>query len=142
MMLSPIGGPIGTPVLYALLLYRHHERIAHPRGADITSALQYRKLDTVLQPLQFLFRDYRPGRWWYEVLETLRRVALTGFLVVIDSELRLTMATALSFGSVLIHSLTTPYLDSHTNALANWCHVMVYVVLFFAQVLQVVNLPL
>jgi len=34
-----------------------------------------------LEALSFLYSSYEPKYWWFEVFETLRMLALTGFLV-------------------------------------------------------------
>ena len=59
MMLSPIGGAIGTPASYLLVLWWHKERVSNPPGPDPASRLQNRAADRVLAPFKFLFAAYR-----------------------------------------------------------------------------------
>ena len=72
--------------------------------------------------------------WWYEVIETVRRLTMTGLLVLFRRpEVRLAMATFLSFLSVLLHFTTEPYLDIITNSLALVSHLLVFAVFFVGQ---------
>ena len=111
MMLSPIGGAIGTPASYLLVLWWHKDRVSNPPGPDPASRLQNRAADPVLAPFKFLFAAYRyptflsaphlfvvslrlieahnashdlsrPDRWWYEVIETFRRLTMTALLLL------------------------------------------------------------
>ena len=59
MMLSPIGGAIGTPASYLLVLWWHKDRVSNPPGPDPASRLQNRAADRVLAPFKFLFAAYR-----------------------------------------------------------------------------------
>ena len=73
-------------------------------------------------------------RWWYECVEAVRRLCMTGFLVLFqDGSLRLAVATFLAFISVLLHTTTTPYTDSATNALALVSHLLVFSTFFVGQ---------
>ena len=57
-----------------------------------------------------------------------------GFLVLFrDPGLRLAVATFLAFSSILLHTTTTPYTDSATNALALISHLLVFSTFFVGQ---------
>ena len=130
----PPSGAIGCPVTYLYILSHHKDRIQNPTGPDPASRLQSRAADPVLKPFKFLFAAYRPEMWWYEVVETLRRLTMTGLLVLIQNHaFRLGVATFLSFLSVLMHTATEPFADRATNALALASHLLVFTVLFMGQ---------
>ncbi|CAN0502464.1 unnamed protein product, partial [Scytosiphon promiscuus] len=64
--------PFGIPLLYAFLLYQHRDVLADS-GADKSGA----------RSISGLWEPYKPGRFFYEVIECVRRVMLTGVVVFI-----------------------------------------------------------
>ena len=72
--------------------------------------------------------------WWYEIIEAIRRLAMTGLLVLFyNPDIRLGIATFLSFLSILLHVTTVPFTDPATNALALVSHLLVFAVFFVGQ---------
>ena len=103
-------------------------------GPDPASRLQNRAADPVLKPFKFLFAAYRPEMWWYEVIETVRRLTMTGLLVLFPNhDIRLTVAITFSFLSILMHNATEPFTDPATNALALVSHLLVFMVFFVGE---------
>ena len=78
----------------------------NPRGPDIASRLKRRADDPVLKPFMFLFAAHRPEMWWYEVVETVRRLTMTGLPRAVSAtiEIRLAVGCLLSFVSILLHT--------------------------------------
>lgn len=78
--------PIGLPLLYFWMLYSHKEEIKN-RGIyklDEDTWLQsLTKLKEDAKILQFLYRDYKPDFWYFEIIETYRRIFLTAVISVI-----------------------------------------------------------
>ena len=106
----------------------------NPRGHDNASRLKRRTNDPVLKPFMFLFAAHRLEMWWYEVIETVRRLTMTGLLVLFkDDEIRLAVGFFLSFLSILLHMTTEPFTDPATNTLALVGHMLVFMVFFVAQ---------
>ena len=133
-----LSGAIGCPAAYLFVLLRHKDRVKNPRGPDAASRLQNRAVDPVLKPFKFLFAAYRPEMWWYEVVETVRRLTMTGLLVLVsDPDVRLSVAICLAFGSVLLHTTTQPYTDPATNILAHVSHLLVFVMFFVGQQISI-----
>ena len=100
----------------------------------VSARLQNRAKDPTLKPFKFLFNAYRPEMWWYEVVEAVRRLTMTGLLVLVpDSDIRLSVAIFLAFASLLLHTTTEPYADPATNALALVSHLLVFMVFFVGQ---------
>ena len=65
MWLSPLGGPLGTPLLCFLLLWVHRDRIRDPPGDTPESKLWYRKhQDKKIAPMKFIYDSYRCEFWW------------------------------------------------------------------------------
>jgi hypothetical protein len=86
--------PIGIPFMYWYLLWRRRHLLSCSHRAKememsedraLKSALEEREANeeehATLKALSFLYGSYEPKYWWFEVFETLRKLALTGFLV-------------------------------------------------------------
>jgi hypothetical protein len=86
--------PIGIPFSYWFLLWRRRhllngkqrekeEEMSEEKA--LKEALELRAANEEehqsLKALSFLYGSYEPKYWWFEVFETLRKLALTGFLV-------------------------------------------------------------
>jgi len=138
MIFSPIGGPVGCPLMFGALLAWNKKAISDPTGKDLPTKLQNRNNDKKLKPLMFLFSAYVPQRWWYDSYDCIRRVSLTALLVLIEiPQQRLTVAVYLSFLFVLVHCTSRPYSNHRTNGLALGAHVLIFTVFFSGQQLLV-----
>ena len=74
--------------------------------------------------IAFLHRDYRPEFFWWELVEIVRRVVLTGWLVLIPERvafLRLVFAVLTSISALLLTLAKSPYrhLEDQMLAVAN-----------------------
>ena len=76
--------PVGIPLGYACVLYRFRDLINPPGCSDELHAMRVRneakKSRPELQAIDFLFSCYRPSAWWFEVFDSLRRIAMTGLI--------------------------------------------------------------
>lgn len=65
--------PIGIPLIYFYILYKRREKIMKRNevGAKEVSG-----------PYDFLFKFYKPKYWYFELIETGRRLTLTAILSV------------------------------------------------------------
>ena len=66
--------PVGIPLMYFVCLYRHRVEIQRPN----------RDYDRKIQKTSFLWANYEPHLWWFEVFECARRLALSGILVFVS----------------------------------------------------------
>jgi hypothetical protein len=66
-----------------------------------------------LVPIQFLFESYKPNFWYFEIIETFRRLLFTGFLALIypGSTKQLVVGYFLSIGSIVLYAWLSPYVD-------------------------------
>jgi len=69
--------PIGIPALYYYLLCKKKREI---QSRDDPNP---RSLRSSVKMLEFLYKSYKPSAWYFEVLETFRRLFLTAFISVI-----------------------------------------------------------
>ena len=65
--------PVGIPPFYFYVLFKKR---AHITAVD-------RDHDPTIQKLSFLWENYEPQMWWWEVFECCRRLALSGVLVFV-----------------------------------------------------------
>ena len=120
--------PVGVPSIYFLLLWRKKERIKVPA--------EERQADEGLLSLSFLFDAFKPEYWYFEVVETIRRLALTGLLSTIKpgSFTQLSSGLLIAAGGTILVSKLEPYQDHKDNLLAimSGCQLMsVFVTSFF-----------
>jgi hypothetical protein len=64
--------PVGITSLYSYELWKNREAIQDSEGRDKNQKIQH---------IVFLWRDYRPDFWWFEIYECFRRLSFTGMLV-------------------------------------------------------------
>ncbi len=84
-------------VFYYWLLYRHKDLIKNRDSVDISESDR-----ELIEPLKFLFSAYEPRYWYWEVIETVRRVLLTGVLVLIHQGSNLQMVVAIVISLVFL----------------------------------------
>ena len=58
----------GIPLLWFVLLWRYRWDL-NPRGQSVQSASLIRAKESHLRPYSFLFSDYLPDKWYYEIYE-------------------------------------------------------------------------
>ncbi|KAG5175014.1 hypothetical protein JKP88DRAFT_154267, partial [Tribonema minus] len=95
--------PIGIPVLYGWVLRRHrtHTAMLHPVPAS----------SPVTHASAFLRKAYHQRADYWECMECIRRISLTGSLVFIapGTPSQYVAACALSFGAIVIYELVQPH---------------------------------
>ena len=74
-----------------------------------------------LQAIDFLFSCYRPGAWWFEVYDSVRRITMTGLVRYIEKTSGPPVAgILLSLVSVVVFREVEPYENKSTNALSSF----------------------
>ena len=108
--------PVGVPVLLAAFLgYCRRDLIDPPKDDD------GQRIHTPLtRATRFLTEDYRKGAFYWELIDLLRKLFLTGFLLVLVphmSLLRLVLALLLSIGYLALLGVADPHKDRSTGFL-------------------------
>ncbi|CAM9194141.1 unnamed protein product [Ectocarpus fasciculatus] len=128
--------PIGIPLLYTFILWRNRESlnprvkpgaVGNPRAdgstarstykatfsEDLEEKLEKRRRNPDLIPSMFLWKDFGPEIYYYEVVECGRRILLTGVLIFISPNTAAQVAAACMFAfvSLLGFELLRPHLD-------------------------------
>merc|ERR1711871_1272121 len=78
------------------------------------------KTTTVLVALEFLYSSYRPHLWYWEIIETLRRLVMTAVLSIIQpgTSMQACLAIVLALASIKIQTSFDPYSEFVDSALA------------------------
>jgi len=110
--------PVGAVVLCAALLYTARKPILKRVPTRFVHAIA------------FLHRDYRPERFYWEVIELMRRTCLTGWLLLVDERntfTRIAIAILICLASLVLTLYATPYRRSEDQALAVCSQLMLLV---------------
>ena len=120
--------PVGVPLLYAVLLYRHREVLSDANSNKSTA-----------QPIADLWEPYRPKYFYYEVIECGRRIMLTGVVVFIypndAAQIAITLMNTFFFFAV--SEVLSPYESVSDMWLSRGGHVIIYFSMFDALLLKV-----
>jgi hypothetical protein len=76
--------PIGVPVLYFCLLHAHKDDIIG-REVALPSDEEEEARALRIRPLRLLYDFYHPKFWYWEVIETILRLSVTGKQAVLLS---------------------------------------------------------
>ena len=120
--------PIGIPLAYIALLFPYRN-ILHPVGVDNKSVSRSQRFDDLkVLPFKFLWRDFRPHMYYYESIECIRRILLTGLLVFIrpGSSVQTIFAVLLAFICLVGFEVSRP----HINPFDTWTYRMGTVIVF------------
>jgi hypothetical protein len=122
--------PLGIPALYAWLLWRNRERIT-AAGSD-----EERADDPTLSAIKFLWEPYRKEAYWWEVVECLRRLALTGFLVFIlpGTAGQAAVSCLLAIVSMVVFGMARPLTD-WTDVASYWAGCLTLFISMFVALL-------
>lgn len=98
---------IGVPAWYLRLLWPHRAKLSQGDHEG-------------LDELSFLFDNYRPNVWWFEVFEMGRKILLTGVAVLIlrGTMSQLTVGLLVAVLSMLVYAVWSPFDERATNHFA------------------------
>ena len=87
-----------------------------------------------LKSMRFLYENYQPKYWWFEVFETLRKLSLTGFLVFLapGTGLQIGIAMMITIFSLVVYVKLEPFQDPYANKLALVAQCQLLVTIFCA----------
>lgn len=106
--------PIGIPAAFAWWLRcNRHDLVKVEVGAPGVFSGEVSTLDH-LQPMRGLWAPYKPRRYYFEVVECGRRIALTGLAVFIypGSAAQVALEVVLSAISIGVSDILSPFADS------------------------------
>ncbi|CAM9415384.1 unnamed protein product, partial [Laminaria digitata] len=124
--------PVGIPLLYAVILFRNRDVL---RDGD------RRICDTSpeCQSSGDLWQPYKPSRFYYELVECARRVALTGIIVFTfpNTAAQVAITIVLAFMFVMVSESLDPYISELDAWLSRVGHAVVFLSLFLALLVKV-----
>jgi len=122
--------PLGIPLMYSWLLVQKKEKIK--------KEVRVREADEDLIGMEFLFDNYRPECWYFEIVVTVLRLMMTGVLGLIEpgSATQLSCGMMMAIAGMLVSSWYMPYLEKRDNVLSTLSYVQIFFVMLCALVLK------
>ena len=115
--------PIGVNVLYAALLWRSRDSIQHHDGDGA-------------EHLSFLYRNYSPDYLAWDIVDNIRRITLTGFIVLVSEKSRASVATILAIFFYGLHENAKPFHRDENNLVASISNAMLALIFLLLTILQ------
>ena len=113
--------PIGIPAMYFVMLLRSEENLDPQKfftDMNLMEAVFHRRKEA--NHLKFLYDPYAPEYWWTEVMECLRKLLLTGFVVFMysGSAAQIIFGLTISIFFGVLYCYIQPYLMPSNNTFA------------------------
>ena len=140
--------PIGIPFMYFVLLYRKRgmldpgqEKFTFEAGSKtmgLKKAIEERdrlvRSDPDLASLSFLFSAYEPRCWWFEIVETLRRLVLTGGLLFFNpgTSGQIVASLFMCLGAMRIYAGYKPFVRQANDVIAETAQWQLFFTMFAA----------
>lgn len=129
--------PVGIPLYYFYVLYTTRHEIKS-RNEITKTVFEREERKDRLNPLRFLFEYYEPRFWYWEVVDTLNRLFLTGVLVVIGrgsaNQIIVGIVVALVF--LKLCDVYRPYIDRKVQAIKDISQWQIFSVFILALILK------
>lgn len=121
--------PIGIVALYAILLLRNRKALQNKKG---------RANNLSIRSISELWKPYKPSRYYYEVIECVRRVLLSGVTVLIypGQRANIRMIMVIAFGFFGIAEGLAPYESTWNAWISRSGHVIIFMSLYVALLLE------
>ncbi|GMH74897.1 hypothetical protein TL16_g06590 [Triparma laevis f. inornata] len=121
--------PVGITALYSYELWKNREAIQDSENSDNNPNIQC---------IVFLWRDYRPDFWWFEIYECFRRLNFTGVLLFFSpgSPGQLCFSLILALTGSLVYAYSQPFMKVEDNTLAQTSSVSFFLTLLAAIMVQ------
>lgn len=151
--------PLGIPALYAFLLYWYRRRRTKADSQDLADTvvgdtvpgdeggaparMSLARQESILRAHEALVMDlwkpYRDERSYFEVVECIRRVALTGMVVFLfpGSVAQISITFLISLAFFVLSEALSPYADPHDSWMSRFGHVLVLLSMFLALMVKV-----
>ena len=108
------------PTASLVVLWRQRKTLCSTRNeeGDETSGPNQKRAE-VLTGLRFLFENYNPNSWYWELIETVRKVILTSALILVGSESRAYVGLACVMSGLygMFFACKSPIVDPFENKL-------------------------
>ncbi len=127
--------PIGIPLFYFLCLYQVRDAISNRALSTETSRKvieQSEEEGKAKAALAFLWSAYEPCFWYWEIIETFRRIMLTAVLSILapGSSKQNVFGIVLTFLFTKLYGFYQPYLEDNDDLLADLGQVQIFFTFF------------
>ena len=129
--------PVGIPLLYFWLLYTNrNEIISRSLTEDADTKTDDHKPN--IKMFKFLYESYKPQYWYFELIETSRRLLLTGALSVVDAG----ASGQVVFGIIIavfymkIYAYCQPYELNESSIIAELSQYQIFFTFFGSLIVQ------
>ena len=129
--------PVGVPALFATILIRLRKELRND-AIDKDGEL-VRNNNRRIDRFAFFYDVYKPNCWWWEIYESIRRVACTGVLVLfpVNSVLQLNLAMFLQLQGLVLYTYFKPFEEGVENFLAISTQLEILITVHFALLSQI-----
>ena len=129
---------MGIPLIYYVLLIKDDAKL-NPRDMSMEDAIEYRMKDPELAKTQFLWFQYKPKVYYFEVVETFRRIILTAAITRFDNP-QWRRAAAIFFALCFyVWYVTLNHTSGTTNVVSNMCQFQIILTFFICFLLSITN---
>ncbi|CAM9489387.1 unnamed protein product [Laminaria digitata] len=139
--------PVGIPAAFCYFLVRQRSAINPPSDRSLKDArgkrhvvqekISQRESDESIAPTAFLWNSYYPNRYYYEVVECMRRLLLTGLLVFVPNTTgQVAYGCIFAFISLLAFELQRPHIDGLEIQLYRTGCLVIFFTNFLALIIQ------
>lgn len=134
--------PLGIPLSYFLVLYKNRREIS-TRQEIVQNAPDDTKLSMQVAGIAFLWQAYRPNAWYWEVVETTRRILLTAVLSVASpgTSQQSVLSILLALLYIKLYSIFHPYASKSDDIMAEMGQWQIFFTFFVANTQQNDLLP-
>ena len=108
------------PIAVLVVLWRHRKSLKkHGDGGDDESTHSQHSIPEIVAGLHFLFANYNTHSWYWELVETARKVTLTSGIILIGSDSRAYVGLALIISGLygMFFAYKRPIADPFENSL-------------------------
>jgi hypothetical protein len=124
--------PLGIPALYTWLLWSNKHKLGSKNDASVRMLNRHR--DVSLRPTRFLWKTYTPQMYYWEVIECMRRLLLTGAIVFIKPGTRAQVTVACILANVSM--ITAVYCRPHADTLDGRIYTVGAMIIFLSMFLS------
>ena len=146
-----VAWPVGIPLGLLALLWRHYQRNKREFAAMEDQALRSgakmrqsygaaeHNRSKLIERYDFCLDSYRPGCWYWEPLDMLRKLALSGLLQFVQrgTAAQVLVGCVLAFGAFGVHVRLLPYRDAEANLLKACAEMLIFLVFLVSFILRV-----
>jgi len=127
--------PIGVPLYFSYLLYSQRNAIKYREESESESE------NDNLAGLTFLFENYKPDCWYFEIVVTVIRLMLTGVMGVVESgsALQLFVGSIVVVCVLVLFIVKSPYVGERINLIAVIAYANLLFVLLTASMLKTMS---